>query len=209
MTYLAESLNQALMIDVSESDKVVRDVSLACDSESGYKFPLLQEFESLSSPVLTQMKSLLIDHENDVFMKVFGREIGEASRQLSLSEIVTDIWTPVYERCIVICKQIKDLSMELEDVKYYFARYSSSTELKNNIKELLLGVNAKSRLNPNEQECISKVVKHVGYYKEISKYGNAAEAILNIKEEYNLTGDFEAIFKIRNVRGLIKTRMLA
>ena len=177
------------------SEKVVRDVSVIC--EGGYKFPLLQDFEILSA-VLTQMKSLFLDHQNDIFNGIWNREISRTPTELTMNEIITNIWTPAYQSCVEICEQIKDLSMGLDKVRDFFIRYSGP-KLKYHITELLKGIHAKNTLSPEEEKCVTIVECRVGYYKEILKYEQVAEAILEIQKEYGLTGDFEAITKIKNV----------
>ena len=200
LVLLIDELKEVLSIDLSE--KFVHDVSVIC--EGGCKFPLLQDFETLSA-VLTQMKSLLLDHENDIFMRIWNREISRTPTELTLNEIITNIWTPAYQSCVEMCEQIKDLSIGLDKVRNFFIRYSG-TQLKSHITGLLKGIHAKNALSLEEEKCVITVECHVSYYREILKYERVAKAILDIQKVYGLTGDFEAITKIKNVSFYYKSK---
>jgi len=116
---------------------------------------------------------------------------------LSLSEVATNIWVPVFIEIQQLIEKFCDKSITLKEIDYHLKNVLPD-KLEEEIFRLVEGYNLCST-KPVSTTWISQFVKSVNYYGDTCKAQTAAQLILTAKDALMLTGNFQELenFKLK------------
>ena len=119
-------------------------------------------------------------------------------RELSIFNVVDNVWRPAYEAWNQLVASAFDGSLELTGVDKFFESYRNRKE--DLLRELLciftLGeINYRSnQLKAQAKERVTQIQR----YQQLGQYASAADTIWEFKEAMGFTGDFKVIEVLRN-----------
>ena len=112
---------------------------------------------------------------------------------LTLANVCSVVWDPAFDKCLSILQKLRDRSIKLALIDWYFRQ--DKTSLKMQLENLQLGVNACRKEN-NHEAWIAGVVCSINEYWNLCNYQKAASAFLDLKKVLHLQGDFSDIEKL-------------
>ena len=158
-------------------------VDVICFARAG----ILQSFAWKFDVMTRQVNSSIFDNKWSALMKVQAR--------MSISDIEVQVWTPTFNYCLKILKQLRNLSMTLKDVDQCFATFSEE-QLVHELTILSAGV-AMCLMQPHDDGWIRRSVHRVAEYRKLCDYRNAANSFLKLRDSLNLMkGDFRDVERI-------------
>lgn len=122
-------------------------------------------------------------------------ERNKVKPSLTLPQVVTQIWAPVFEECNQIVEELSSLAMPLTKMKKYLFP-KEKKKLEESLWNLCYVVDACRSLNGKEkigQEWVREAVDRMLKYYTLCKYADAAEILGKLKEVLNLKGDFSLV----------------
>ena len=134
-------------------------------------------------------------YQNDLFPRIWLQTSHHASKancELTISDIVTKIWTPAFEECCRLLNSLKDCSIKLREVDDRFLRHNNCSKIKFQLEQLHSGVEECLNGKPLAQSppWIDSAVEHMQQYWTLSRYVKAAQTVLEVRDKLKLTGDF-------------------
>ena len=112
------------------------------------------------------------------------------SSDLALSDVAKEVWSPVFSQCMKMLAELKDYSIFLTTVNQLFKGQPIFT-ITTDIKQLYKGVElCQNGRNVNDFKWIQGVVERMKQFWQLCEFADAAQAVLKIRDVYNLTGDF-------------------
>lgn len=114
---------------------------------------------------------------------------------LTLPQVATLIWKPVYKECKQILQELSSLTMPLKKLKDY-SFPEEKDKLEQNLRNLCLVVDSCKLIEgetPTGDEWVRDTVSRMLKYRTLCKYADAAETLLKLKEALNLTGDYSLV----------------
>ena len=114
---------------------------------------------------------------------------------LDLADIVSQVWDPTFQSCQVLLESLKNQSVHLVVVDNYFHQYSDDRKgLSESITVFNCGMLAcTERKDPTCSKWIESVVNSMQQYWSLSRYSKAAATLLQLKNELQLSGDFDIV----------------
>ena len=120
-------------------------------------------------------------------------------KSLSISDLVNEIWNPVFQECCTLVDSIEQKCIKLKDIDKYFYGLSEQDCYKE-LKNLFCALEKIHNRNPSPEKCkwIRRAVTHIEQYRSLCQLAEAANIILELKEKLNLSGNFGAIEVVSN-----------
>ncbi|XP_078674105.1 E3 ubiquitin-protein ligase rnf213-alpha-like isoform X2 [Branchiostoma floridae x Branchiostoma belcheri] len=148
-------------------------------------FGITPEFREMSTLLENLSKSIVF---NKIWEKVRPTQPGEeeeALPALSVDGVLGQVWTPAYQKWLELRQNVKDGKITLQDVDETFGQFKNEyRKLENELKML-----AK---NPREGWVKERVLQ-IEQYHQLNKHLDAADVVKDVKEKYNLKGDFKGV----------------
>ncbi len=143
--------------------------------------------------------------QSSLFTEIWQRHMKNAAAsvkrkervELTIKDIKTVIWEPAFSECKHLLDSLRDRSIKLREVDYYFK--SIQQDMSWQLKSVYNGVN--KCINPNFTQSslwIDDVVQHMQEYWSLLTLSKAASVVITLKEKLCLTGDFKAIETLVN-----------
>lgn len=108
---------------------------------------------------------------------------------LSLDEIVANVWEPSVTYCKDLCKRIRNGNVKLCEVEKILERFGTS-DLMREVEEI-------SKVTiPGEMSWIQKQFEKFTIYKQMTRTMNVAKEIVTVKDVFELQGDFTPVEKL-------------
>ena len=124
---------------------------------------------------------------------------------LTLLQVTTLIWKPVYKECKQILQELSSLAMPLKKLKEYsFPEHKE--ELDKNLRNLCHVLDCCKSIEgetPTGDEWVRDTVSRMLKYCKLCKYADAAETLLKLKEAFSLTGNFSSVEALSQQVGII------
>lgn len=174
--------------------------SLCCtESSSGViQFVCFQAAQPLQS-LLASYHFMSSVHQSELFQQIWSaklKEIYRAKKTLTIPEIVTEIWNPVFNECSDFIKNVESESIKLKDVDHYFCP-AEEKHMRQDLASLYKAVEASNDRSVTQlPDWIQDVVRHIQQYWSLRAQAQAADTLLKLKDSLKLTGNFEIIKKV-------------
>ncbi|XP_078611724.1 E3 ubiquitin-protein ligase RNF213-like isoform X2 [Branchiostoma floridae x Branchiostoma japonicum] len=146
-------------------------------------FGITPEFREMLSHLEGLSKSTVF---NKIWEKMRQTEPGEeeeAMPALSVEDVLNQVWKPAYQKWLELRQSVKDGNIKLQEVDETFGEFKNKN-LENEMKML-----AK---NPREG-WIKERVLQIQQYHQLNKHLDAADVVKDVKEKYDLKGDFKGV----------------
>ena len=147
-------------------------------------------------PCLKQFWFMTRESKCDIFIKFFNERLAALIKDkctLSMSDVMPEVWTPVFARCEQVLEQLMDFSIPLSMVDDLFHGKDNGL-IGHNIKQLQIGVEwCQGRRDVKDLGWIKRVIDRMNQFWKLSRYTDAAQAFLKIRDELKLTGDFTLV----------------
>ena len=121
-------------------------------------------------------------------------------RDLSISNVVNDVWIPAYETWSQLNASCMDGSLTLGEVDKFFESYKNRK--KDLVRELVcifkLGSSQTSSNTSHLKEIAENRAAQIQRYQQLHQYASAADTIWEFKEAMGFSGDFKVIEDLRN-----------
>ncbi|XP_066291012.1 E3 ubiquitin-protein ligase RNF213-like isoform X3 [Branchiostoma lanceolatum] len=148
-------------------------------------FGITPEFREMLSHLENLSKSTVF---NKIWEKMRQTEPGEeeeAIPALSVDAVLSQVWKPAYQKWLELRQNLKDGNITLDEVDETFGQFKNEyRKLENELKML-----AK---NPREG-WIKERVLQIQQYHKLNEHLDAADVVKDVKEKYNLKGDFKGV----------------
>ena len=154
-------------------------------------------------PLLPFAKSLFMmtnTFDNGIFRSIWSNTLHQARAKnpnLSVKHLQSDVWTPAFQQCQKLLKDLYQLTITLQNVNKHFKNYSQD-DLTREFTFLSHGVNTCTDCRQGEK-WISQSVEKIVQYRKLCGYCSAAKSFLNLKDSLKLSGgdftDVEMISK--------------
>ena len=132
----------------------------------------------------------------DIFIKFLNERLATLVKDkctLSMNDVMPEVWKPVFAQCEQVLKQLMDFSISLSMVDDLFYG-KDNYHISHNIKQLQKGVIwCLSRRDVKDFQWIKQVIDRMNQFWKLSRYPDAAQAFLRIRDELKLTGDFKLV----------------
>jgi len=138
---------------------------------------------------------MMSDHKTVISQKIWDCHVQKHS-VLSLPEVATKIWTPVFIEIQQLIGKFYDKSVTLKEIIYYLKNISPQ-ELQEEITRLVKGYNwclDKSM----SYAWIPEFVESVSNYNDACEAQSAAKLILTAKDALMLTGNFQELEQFKS-----------
>ena len=121
-------------------------------------------------------------------------------RQLSLSDVVENVWKPAFESWTKNVASVKDGTISLGDVDQLFDGYRNrKSELEGELSCMFKVNTGQTITNPKElNKTVRERVAQIQRYQQLHQYSNAADTIWEFKEAMGFTGNFKVVEDLRN-----------
>ena len=143
-------------------------------------------------PIMEKYDFMSRCYPNDLFPRIWlqtSYHASKANSELTISDIVTKIWTPAFEECCRLLDSLKDCSIKLREVDDCF---NNSNKIKFQLGQLHRGVEECLNGKPLAQSppWIDSAVERMQQYWTLCCYAKAAQTVLEVRDKLKLTGDF-------------------
>ena len=125
-------------------------------------------------------------------------QVGSNNEVITFQQVVNLVWTPVWEQCIQLLKDLQTYRMLLTDVDKVITKYSDQEDLINDIALLYQAVNECSSKGIEDFQWIRGVCNCIWHYRNLCNYHDTAKSLLEICNSLGLTGDISLIESIAN-----------
>ena len=117
--------------------------------------------------------------------------------KLSIRDIESEVWVPVFQLCQELLQKLQDLSMTLGDVDTHFKNYEE-WDLTPQLQLLFRGINTCMNQQLSDK-WIQHSVQKISEYRQLVGYRDAANWFLQLRDLLNLSdGDFRDVERISN-----------
>ena len=132
---------------------------------------------------------MMEQYKTAISQNIWNCHMQKHSKVLSLPEVATQIWAPVFTEIQHLIKICNNWLITLKEIDVYLGNISSHN-LVQAIQTLVEGCNlCLDKTIPTAW--ISKFVKSVSYYRDVCKAQSAAQFVQAAKDALTLEGDFE------------------
>ncbi len=122
--------------------------------------------------------------------KEFGhRAVSELAHneQLSFEDVAKDIWIPTLRECRHLYRELKSGSITFSELDDNFGDcYRDNESLGQELKGL-------AKAQGDAHQWISATLEKIQQYHILDQYREGAEVMLQMKDKFNLSGDFEVL----------------
>lgn len=115
------------------------------------------------------------------------KKMGSIS-DLTIADIYTEIWQPVFEHCRNLLESLANQSMTLSFVKQYLPE----EDLNNDVYNLHTGVSKCLKVKPNHAD-LRIPLWRIEQYRKLCRYQAGARAFLKLRDILHLKGDFKVV----------------
>ena len=137
--------------------------------------------------------TMTLVHVSDLFHWIWTAQLDaavSADPNLAIEDIYPKVWTPTFECCHGILKQLQDQSIKLADVDRYFKHYEGQQQqLEFQLFSLFKGVN-ECLDQTGSDAWIKQVIQCMNKYWNLCQCQEAAIVIRELQRTLNLKGDF-------------------
>lgn len=146
-------------------------------------------------PILTKFHLLFSRHQSDIFRNVWSSKLQEAKQvQMTISDVVTHVWDPVFEECCLLIDNIQSRRIKLQCVDHYFRCFHIGSEsVSMHIRKLFVALEACHNREVQSLGWIQSAVDRMEQYWSLCELAKAAKIILDLRESTKLTGNFDVI----------------
>ena len=144
--------------------------------------------------VLTKKKN------SHLFLALWSSTMHQARRnnpELSIRDVESKVWVPVFQLCQELLQKLQDLSMTLGEVDSHFKDFEER-DITTQLKLLFHGINEciKQQLSDHR---IQQSVQKISEYWQLCSYRDAADSFLQLRDLLKLSeGDFRDVERISN-----------
>ena len=139
---------------------------------------------------------MMEEYKTVISQYIWNCHVQKHSMFLSLPEVATEVWAPVFSEIQQIIEKFYDWSITLKEIDIYL-RNISSQNLEQIIHTLVEGCNLCLGKTVHTA-WISYFVTSVNYYRDVCKAQSAAPLILTAKDALMLEGNFEDLRKFNS-----------
>ena len=195
LLYLSILGFQALKDSLRQTFETTK-ISSLCSSEGGRMvvkcFPAAEPLD----PILNQFQILSQKFPNNTFLDFWRAEKETLKDTLMLiDDIVNDVWTPTFQKCVYFLESLCSRSIKLADVDQLLLKYTPQ-QLELDVMHLEIGVCECISKEITSQGWIRVCIKRMQQYRSLREHANAAKAFLKVKTTLGLTGDFVVVEKL-------------
>ena len=128
------------------------------------------------------------------FLKVALKKI----TSLSLASFVTDIWEPVYSKCLSFVESVRLKTIKLGEVHNIYEYVGDKEEVKTHLHFLQSALEKCQNRKPVSvpPKWMHDAIEHMGFYLSLCDESHAANLILELKTKLRLGGNFEMVEKV-------------
>lgn len=184
-------------------DNLTKPINSLCYVETldpkSIHFPSFQLAQPLES-ILEHYYYLSSVHYSDFFQIIWSsklREISKMKSTLTIADVGTRIWKPVFSDCSDLIKKVSSKSIKLKEVDYYF-RQAQADHIYDNLLNLFTAIEACNGNTPDSFVWIRQAVHLIKQYWSLCKQAEAASTLLELKDSLKLTGNFDVIESVAN-----------
>ena len=123
---------------------------------------------------------------------------------LTIADIYTEIWQPVFNDCLKLLESLADQSMILSFVDAHFKDYSDILETMVNHLAVAVSKCSNIKLDPTS---LSQPLYNIRQYWKVCEYQKVAQFFLKLKDLLQLNGDFCLVERLSQVFDLVATRL--
>ena len=146
--------------------------------------------------MLRPFTTMMEEYKTVISQYIWNCHVQRHSDVLSLPEVATKIWAPVFTEIQQLIEKFYNSSITLKEIDVYL-RNISSQNLEQAIQKLVNGCNlCLGKTVPTTW--ISNCVMSVNYYKDVCKAQSAARLVLAAKDALMLEGNFEDLRKFNS-----------
>lgn len=183
-------------LEVDYSSYAVKDLCVAStDDHNDLKVLCFTSASSLDS-ILESFDTLDKVHANDIFGRMWRdrmRELSQSKIVLRIEDIRSKIWEPTFQACKDLLDELYNRSIALKKVDTVFRHFKDTPErMETHLVQLAQGVNQCLALQ-KDTLWVTSVVTTIKEYWCICQYGIAADVLLELQDNLQLTGDFELV----------------
>eukprot|EP00058_Branchiostoma_floridae_P013669 XP_002599157.1 hypothetical protein BRAFLDRAFT_68766 [Branchiostoma floridae] len=146
-------------------------------------FGITPEFREMLSHLEGLSKSTIFNKIWEKMRQTEPDEEEEAMPALSVDDVLNQVWKPAYQKWLELRQSVKDGNIKLQEVDETFGQFKNKN-LENEMKML-----AK---NPREGWIKDRVLQ-IQQYHQLNKHLDAADVVKDVKEKYDLKGDFKGV----------------
>ena len=182
-----------------------------CHFKDG-SFTLLRYQEAKPFDVFVDHFHIMLhsDKNTELFSHPLDKRLREtvlSKTNLTLDDIYTEIWQPVFEECCELIKTLIDLSMKLSYVDTHLKMYSENLE--EVVEDLADGINRCLNKRSNKHQ-LQKALQSIRNYWSLVEYQAGAQVFLQLRDVLGLKGNFDVIEKFSSqVDNSMKEQTLA
>ncbi|XP_064634464.1 E3 ubiquitin-protein ligase rnf213-alpha-like [Lineus longissimus] len=169
------------------------------DYEGGPPLPEIVVFPVLPA-VIKALDEIKVLKSSNILKGIWNR-IGELktkevasgdTESLDLEEAIEEIWTPARKEWHRVTQSLKAGNATLQDIDKYFGFFEGNVS---RIEKELLAM----KTFDDSGLDVPAVLEKIELYYKLECFASGARAILEVKDEFGLTGDFETIEMLANV----------
>ena len=177
-------------------DYLCKPVNSLCsiDASNVVQFFCFQAAKPLE-PILVHYHLLLSVHQSVLFRQLWTSRLKEVVRlkaTLTFSDVVTDIWNPVFIKCCELLESVHERSIKLKDIDKYFYQHKGN-HLNIILEDLFKAIEACYHRTGSDYRWIRPAVHHMDQYWSLCEQAEAAHTVLHLKDSLKLRGNFEVI----------------
>ena len=187
-----------------EADCASRPINTLCKTNKKRNIEFLSCKPATPLEPMMEVFGIMAGEDSDIFQKIWRKQLGALSKhvisttEVSFNTIVEHLWEPAYGECKRLLDSLRDKTMQLSDVKSYFFEYcgdGSSETLTCKLNKFYSSVEmCVNKCQPNESPpWLRVVIQLIIQYWKLRHDIQAAEVILEAKEQLKVTGDFRLI----------------
>ena len=194
------------------ADHLHKPINSLCslDASNVVQFFCFQAAKPLE-PILDHYHFLSSVHHSDLFQQLWISRLGEVFRSkatLTISDVVTEIWEPVFTKCCQLVESVYTKTIKLKDVDKYFHQHKGNY-LNAILSNLFKAIEACYGRTDGDCSWIRPAIDQMEQYWSLCEQAEAANTVLHLKNSLGLTGNFEVIENVaRKVTSSMKEATL-
>lgn len=146
--------------------------------------------------MLSNFYVLCDKHRSDLFQHIWISKLNDVNDTLTIPDVVTKIWDPVFSECCQLIESVYSRSIKLKDVDRLF-KCIERESITNHLKNLFLAIEScRNRRQPVSFSWINIAVERIKLYWSLCEKAEAANIVLDLKDRLQLTGKFNLIEKV-------------
>lgn len=186
-----------LVTEIKQDHSAKEINSLCSQSQEGkIDFKYFQDAQPLSKMLLHYFY-LSNQYPSDLFQQIWKSQVKEVAKTkaiLTISDVVSKLWEPVFEECCQLIDSIQSRSITLVDVNKHFRKLDSHY-INDHLSFLFHAIETCFE-RKSDPLWIRHAVDRMQHYWSLCEQADAARTVLELKESLKLEGNFEVIEKI-------------